>query len=195
MAESDWGQYYLVACASHSLTVHEHNYHSTKQEFLALKWAIMKQFQEYLFWKLVIVKTHNPLTYIMTTPNLDATQHCWVELLTGFTFSLEYQKGWDNAATDVLSWVTLRLDVETVKSILDGVTMGLTGRADAHEPVVAETDEEIHEQVQEAAILARAANMHVNLHVTGLQLNRKIQSLRLQLIGSLVGKYRIWSIS
>ena len=31
------------------------------------------------------------------------------------------------------------LDVETVKSILDGVTVGLTGRADAHNPVVAET--------------------------------------------------------
>ena len=34
------GQYYPVAYASQSLTVHEHNYHSTKQEFLALKWAV-----------------------------------------------------------------------------------------------------------------------------------------------------------
>ena len=29
----------------------------------------------------------------MTTPNLDATQHCWVESLLRFTFSIEYQKG------------------------------------------------------------------------------------------------------
>ena len=45
------GQYHLVAYASQSLTVHEHNYHSTKKEFLALKWAIAEQFQEYLLWK------------------------------------------------------------------------------------------------------------------------------------------------
>ena len=74
--------------------------------------------------------------------------HCWVETLAGFTFSIIYKKGWDNA----LSPVTSRLDVETVKSILDTVTMGLTGRADAHDAVVAETDEEIHKHVWEAAI-------------------------------------------
>ena len=33
-------QYHLVAYMSWSLTVHECNYHSTKQEFLALKWVI-----------------------------------------------------------------------------------------------------------------------------------------------------------
>ena len=60
----------------------------------------------------------------------------------------------------------MRMDVEAVKSILDGVTMGLTGRADAHDPLVAETDKKIHKQVKEAAVQARAAHMHVNLHVT-----------------------------
>ena len=56
------------------LTGHEHNYHSTKQEFLALKWAIIEQAHEYLLWNPFIVKTdNNLLTYIMTTPNLDAT--------------------------------------------------------------------------------------------------------------------------
>ena len=56
------GQYHPVAYMSYSLTVHEHNYHSTKQKLLALKWAIMEQFLEYLLWKLFIVKTDNPLT-------------------------------------------------------------------------------------------------------------------------------------
>ena len=73
---------------------------------------------------IVVKRGNNPLTYIMTTPNLDATQHHWVESLVGFTFSIEYHKGWDSAAADALSWVTLKLDTETVKSILDGVTMG-----------------------------------------------------------------------
>ena len=88
------GQYHLVAYMSLSLTVREHNYHSTKQEFLALQWTIMEQFQEYLLWKPFIVKTNNNLlTYIMTTPNLYATQHHWVESYARFTFSIEYQKG------------------------------------------------------------------------------------------------------
>ena len=87
-------QKHLVAYTSWSLTVHEHNYHSTKQEFLALKWVIVEQFQEHLLWKPFIVKTdNNLLTYTMTTPNLDATQHHLVESLARFTFSIEYQKG------------------------------------------------------------------------------------------------------
>ena len=56
--------------------------------------------------------------------------------------------------------------MKTVKSILDGVTMGLTGRANGHDSVVAETDEEIHKQVLEVAILARAYHTCENLHVT-----------------------------
>ena len=88
------GQYYLVAYTSWSLTIHEHNYHLTKQEFLALKWEITEQFQEYLLWKPFVVKTNNnPHTYIMTAPNLEATQHHWEESLTGFSFSIKYQKG------------------------------------------------------------------------------------------------------
>ena len=74
-----------------------------EQEFLALQWAIAGQFQEYLLWKLFFVRTNNnPLTYIMTTPNLDATQHWWVESLAKFTFRR------DNAATAALSQVTLK---------------------------------------------------------------------------------------
>ena len=83
----------------------------------------------------------------MITPNLGATQHFWVESFVRYTFNIEYQKGWDNASTDVLSQAKLKLDTETVKSILDRVTMGMTERVDAHDPVVAEADEEIHKQV------------------------------------------------
>ena len=50
-----------------------------KQEFLGLKWVIAEQFQEYLLSKPFTVKTdNNPLTYIVTTPNLYATRHQWV---------------------------------------------------------------------------------------------------------------------
>ena len=158
-------QYHPVAYASQSLTIHEDNYDSKKtQEFLVLKWAIAEQFQKYLCWKSFIVRTDNPFTYIMTTPNLDATQHQWAELLGRFKFSIEYQKGQDNVATDALSQITSKLDAEIMKSILDGVTMEMTERADAQDLAVAEADEEIHKQVQETAILAQAAC--INLHVT-----------------------------
>ena len=60
----------------------------------------------------------------------------------------------------------MRLDAETVKSILDGITVGTTGRADAHNPMVVEADKEIHKQVWETEVQARAAHACVNLHVT-----------------------------
>ena len=87
---------------------------------------------------------NNPLTYILTTPNLDATWHHWEELLAGFMISIEYQKGRDNAVADALSHIISKLDAEAVKYVLDGVTIGTIGRADAHDPVVAEAKEKIH---------------------------------------------------
>ena len=114
---------------------------------------IAEQFQEYLHWKHFVVKTdNNPLAYILTTPNLDATWQCWMESLAGFTFSNEYQKGRDNAVADALSCVASKLDAEVVKSILDRVTIGTLGMADAHDPVVAVADEKIHKQVEETTV-------------------------------------------
>ena len=42
------GRYHLIAYASHVMNETEQRYHSNKQEFLALKWAVMEQFHEYL---------------------------------------------------------------------------------------------------------------------------------------------------
>ena len=77
-----------------TLTAHEKNYHSTKLEFLVLKWAITEHCKEYLLYQPFSVRTdNNPLMYIMTTPNLDATGHQWVGALVKFNFWLEYHKG------------------------------------------------------------------------------------------------------
>ena len=61
---------------------------------------------------------NNPLTYIMTTPNLDAVGHRWVNALAGFDFKIEYLKGTNNKVTDVLSRVETRLDDATTKEFL-----------------------------------------------------------------------------
>ena len=85
----------------------------------------MEHFNEYLLYQPFLVKTdNNPLTYILTTPNLDATGHQWVGALAKFTFQLEYQKGQDNAVADVLSQITTHLGPESVQAILDGATIG-----------------------------------------------------------------------
>ena len=88
-------QYYLVAYGSWALTAHEKNYHSTNLKFLALIWAISEHFKEYLLYQPFLLRTdNNHLTYIMTTPNLDATGHQRVAALAKFNFwLLEYQKG------------------------------------------------------------------------------------------------------
>ena len=68
--------YQLVTYGSQALTAHEKKYHSTKFEFLVLKWAIMEHFKENLLYQPFLVRTdNNPLMYIMRTLNLDATAH------------------------------------------------------------------------------------------------------------------------
>ena len=42
------GHYHPVAFGSCSLTLLEKNYHSSKLEFLTLKWSVMEYFKEYL---------------------------------------------------------------------------------------------------------------------------------------------------
>ena len=66
---------------------------------------------------------------------------------------------------DTLSHVASKLNAEAVTSILEGVSVWTTGRADAHDPSVAEADERIHKQVEETAVQAWAIHMCVNLHV------------------------------
>ena len=49
------------------------NYDAHKLEFLALKWAVMDRFHEYLYGATFEVFTdNNPLTYILSTAKLDA---------------------------------------------------------------------------------------------------------------------------
>ena len=70
------GRYHPVTYGSQALMAHEKHYHSTKLEFLVLKWAVTEHFKEYLPYQPFLVRSDkNLLTYIMTTPNLNATGH------------------------------------------------------------------------------------------------------------------------
>ena len=144
--------FHLVAYGSRALTAHEKNYHPTKLEFLALKWAITEHFKEYLLYQPFLVKTdNNPLTYIMTTPNWDAVGHQWVGALAKFNFQLEYQKGRDNAVADALSQIATHLGPEAVQAVLDGATIGASQRVEGENPAVIESDHQRETEVQVAA--------------------------------------------
>ena len=87
------GKYHPVAFGSQALRGAEHKYHSSKAGFLTMKWGI-HHFEMYLLGRKFKVRMdNNPLTYFMSSPNLDATKHHWIDELAPFTFSLEYQKG------------------------------------------------------------------------------------------------------
>ena len=121
LQESDDGQYHPVAYASRELKGGEPKYHSSKLEFLALKWVVTEQFHEYLQYQPFTVQTdNNPLTYILTTPNLDALGHRWVAALAGYNMKLEYLKGSDNKIADTLSRLPPeKLNEEAVAELLD----------------------------------------------------------------------------
>ena len=53
------GQYHPVTYGSRALRAHKKNDHSTKLDFLALKWVVMEHFNEYLPYQPFLVRTNN----------------------------------------------------------------------------------------------------------------------------------------
>ena len=149
LQESDDGQYHLVAFASQGLKGGEPKYHSSKLEFLALKWAVTKQFHEYLQYQpFTVCMDNNPLTYILMTPNLDVLGHCWVAALASYNMKLEYLKGSDNKVADALSRVpTQKLDEETMAKLLNCTQNGGTPQAEMANIHVIEEGERVDQEV------------------------------------------------
>ena len=153
-------QYHPIAYGSRSLTPHKKNYHSNKLKFLALKKAVTEHFKEYLpYQSFVLWMDNNLLMYIKSTPNLDAMGHQFVGALAWF--NLEYQKGHNNMVVDILSWVTTQLHLETVKSILDGVALGMVHWAKVHDWALLEGDQHLEQEV-----CVTAGHPLMEMHVT-----------------------------
>ena len=97
----------VIAYASRSLNKAESHYPAHKLEFLALKWAVVEKFHEYLYRSTFDVHTYNNLlTFILTTAKLDAASHCWVASLANYNFRLHYRSGKTNIDADALSRVS-----------------------------------------------------------------------------------------
>ena len=167
------GRYHPIAYASCIMTETEQRYHSNKQEFLALKWAVTEQFHEYLSPyrkdrnEFVIWTDNNPLTYIFSLANLDAARQRWVAQLASYNFALEYQKGKDNTVANVLSHLDNRLPpgkvqdylnkipYPGVKAVLDNAITPLTDRAKQG----VRPNPNTHEAGQEVTVGARPARL------------------------------------
>ena len=109
------------------MTETEQRYHSNKQEFLALKWAVTEQFHEYLspYGKnrneFVVRMDNNPLTYIFSSANLGAARQRWVAQLASYNFALKYQKGKDNTVANFLSCLDDHLPPGEVQDYLNKI--------------------------------------------------------------------------
>ena len=141
------GKWHPVAFRNCELKGGEAKYHSSKLEFLALKWAIMEQFREYLQYRPFTVLTdNNPLTYILTTLNLDALGHRWVAALASYNMTIKYLKGSDNKVADALSRIETRLDPETITELLNHAKGGAP-RAKAEDIWIIEEEERADQEV------------------------------------------------
>ena len=142
------GKWHLVTFGSRELKGGEAKYHSSKLEFLALKWAITEQFREYLQYRPFTVLTdNNPLTYILMTPNLDALGHRLVATLASYNMTIKYLKGSDNKVADALSRIETRLDPETVTELLNHVKGGAPPGAETKDIQIITEDERMDQEV------------------------------------------------
>ena len=112
--------YHPITYGSKALRPHEKNYHSTKLKFLALKWAVMEHSKEYLPYQSFLVRTdNNLLTYIMSTPNLDAMGHQWVSALAWFNWNTRKDviTQWQmHLAELLLDWTQTQWDQSSIES-------------------------------------------------------------------------------
>ena len=142
-------------------------YHSSKLEFLTLKWAITEQFKEYLQYQPFKVKMdNNPLTYIMSMPNLDAVGHHWVVALVGFNFTIEYLRGSDNKVANALSRVEghLELDPESMRELLSHTNKLALPRAETDDlRLMQEHTRNEQEIIMQARMLADSCDAMHNL--------------------------------
>ena len=136
------GKWHPIAFGSRELKGGEAKYHSSKLEFLALKWAIMEQFWEDLQYRPFTVLTdNNLLTYVLTTPNLNALGHRWVAALASYNMTIRYLKGSDNKVADALSQIEARLDPDTVTELLNHTKAGAPARAETDDIRIIEEEE------------------------------------------------------
>ena len=79
-----------------------HNYSSVKLELLALKWSVTESLWLFASLKIHVYMDNNPLAYVRESEQ-GASQILWLSEFALFTFTIHYQTGRSNKATNALS--------------------------------------------------------------------------------------------
>ncbi|KAL2081551.1 hypothetical protein ACEWY4_023404 [Coilia grayii] len=117
-----------VAFASRGLNAAEQKYHIHQLEFLALKWAVVDKFHDYLYGvRFTVMTDNNPLTYVLTTGKLNATGHRWLAALATYDFEVKYRPGKVNVDADLLSRNWIDVDAEPWKKLSQGEVKTICG--------------------------------------------------------------------
>ena len=108
MYQNQEGKLRVIAYASRSVSKTESNYPAHKLKFLALKLAVCIKFHEYLYGSksFEIFTDNNPLTYVLTSAELDACGQRWVANLAIYNFTIRYRCGQSNVEADALSRIS-----------------------------------------------------------------------------------------
>ena len=130
----------VIGYGSRTLKPAEVNYHSTKLEFLSLKWAVTEKFKDYLMYAdmFQIYTDNNPLVYLMDSGKLNATSQRWVSELCEYNFKVYYRPGKVHADADCLSRLPLdisgymelcteEVDLNTFEAIVAGIQVQAKG--------------------------------------------------------------------
>ena len=168
--EQEDGHYHLVAYASRGLKGGELKCHSSNLEFLALKWAMTEQFREYLQYQPFVVRTdNNPLTYVLTMPNLDAIGHRWVVAMAGYNFKIQYRgqtTKWPMQVGGCLDEDDVKelLDQKAIKELLSHAVRYDVPRAESDDPRVTQEHERMEgEVIMQAGMLVEMQRNYHNL--------------------------------
>jgi transposase InsO family protein len=204
--EQEAGQIKVVAYGSRSLKSSERHYSAYKLEFLALKWAITKKFQPYLYGAKFRVETdHNPLTYVLTSAKLDACGHRWMSELALFNFDIVYRPGRTNYEADALSRAPIVMSHEEIVSLGNGLVNATQGcvevlalssavaaevvpnEAQLHQGVDWKKEQSQDPAIVEAVTLWRREGLKTNDQM--LPVTRKLLRKKLQVVNGVL--YRI----
>ena len=95
----------ILGYGTRALAKAEQKYHSSKLEFLSLKWAVCEQFRDYLTYakQIEVYTDNNPLLYVLSSAKLNATGQRWVNELADFNINIHYNPGRNNTDADALS--------------------------------------------------------------------------------------------
>ena len=93
----------MIAYASRQLKPHKAKYPVHNLELGAVVF-VLKIWKQYLYGVCCTIYTdHESLRYLMDQPNLDMSQHRWLDVVKSYNYEILYHPGKANVVTDALS--------------------------------------------------------------------------------------------